>query len=762
MTRMTLCAGALVLIGGAGLANTSVAVAQESERTDASSKAPSAKLEEVLVSAARVGEVSLQETPMAISVISPTALDSKGQSGVSDFLGELPSVNMQSSSPGINSIDMRGLVTDRVNTANLQKHSLVAMYLDDTSIGQQGFNPDLHIYDLDRIEVIRGPQGTLYGAGSMAGTIRLITKAPDPTRFFGSSDVSVSETTHGGTNTSARGMVNLPIIDDRLAARLVLYRSDDDGYIDNISLNRKNANPVDATQGRLVVRWLPTDNLTIDASATLARLKAHGGSGVYPQLSDYTFQSLSNALLNDDFKLYNVTADWDLGFASLVSSSSYTPRTITNENSAERIVQALLLPQSRIRSTSVFVDDIDRFQQEIRLVSKPDQALRWIVGAYYQRDTRENEQTFLAPGFDGLFGARIGNPNFSSTALYGTPAADELFYGTIHVAQKQSALFGEATYSISPKLDVTLGARYFDFTNDYRMYFTGVGGAISQGVPNTAQGQEKADGVNPRGVVSFKVNDDLMVYAEAARGFRYGGVNNAVPVNFCQRQLAEVGLARSPATFGPDHLWSFTLGEKGTFADGRVVMNVNGFYIKWDEVQTTKLLTCGYNFTQNSGKIKSQGVEVESKMLVTQDFTVGLSGSLTDATTAEANSNLKAAKGDRVPFFPRTIVTVNGQYDVFMPQAKLAFSADYTYRSNQFTDFSPLVFSYAEIPSSVQLNASIEYTRDNWSVSLFGTNLTDNKLINSIAVNTYGAVQPGNIEYWGRPRTIGLHGHLGF
>jgi iron complex outermembrane recepter protein len=252
------------------------------------------------------------------------------------------------------------------------------------------------------------------------------------------------------------------------------------------------------------------------------------------------------------------------------------------------------------------------------------------------------------------------------------------------------------------------------------------------------------------------------LYAEAARGFRYGGVNNSVPVNFCARQLAELGLSRAPATFGPDHLWSFSLGEKGTFADGRVVVNVNGFYVKWDDVQTTKLMTCGYNFTQNSGKVESQGVELESKVLVTRDFTVGLSGSFTDATTAEPNANLKAAKGDRVPFFPRTIVTLNGEYEVFLPEAKLAFSADYTYRSNQFTDFSPLVFSYVEIPSSVQVNASVAYTRDNWSVSLFGTNLTNNKLINSVNVNTYGAIQPGNIEYWGRPRTIGVHAHLGF
>src|ERR1700733_2797646 len=191
-------------------------------------------LQEIVVSATRVGDESVQKIPMAISVVSPAALDSKGLGSISDFVGELPSVNMQSVSPGENVINMSGLVTSEVNPTNAQQRSLVALYLDDASIGQEGFNPDLHVYDLERIEVIRGPQGTLYGAGSMAGTIRLITKKPDLSAFSGDADVSVSQTERGGTNTSERGMVNLPIIQDQLAARLVLYRSNDSGYIDNI------------------------------------------------------------------------------------------------------------------------------------------------------------------------------------------------------------------------------------------------------------------------------------------------------------------------------------------------------------------------------------------------------------------------------------------------------------------------------------------------------------------------------------------------
>jgi outer membrane receptor protein involved in Fe transport len=719
-------------------------------------------LQEIVVSATRVGEESLQKVPMAISVVSPAALDNKGLSSLSDFVGELPSVNMQSVSPGENVIDMRGLVSSQVNPTNAQQRSLVALYLDDASIGQEGFNPDLHVYDLDRIEVIRGPQGTLYGAGSMAGTIRLITKKPNLTAFSGDADVSVSTTKHGGTNTSERAMLNLPLIPDRLAARLVLYRSDESGYIDNTELNRRHANPVYSTQERLSVRWSPVDTLTVDASATFARLNALGRNAVYPQLGDYTYASLTREQLSDYFKLYNVTADWDLSFAHLISSTSYTQRRIAQGESFEGIDEKLLTPGTRLPASNINGNDIHKFQEELRLVGRPDQRLRWIAGAYFERDSQFYPQNLVSPGFDATFGAEIGDPTFNSQAAYGTPAPDTPFYGTIDLVERQFALFGEATYSILPQLDLILGARYFDFKDDFKLFFTGVAGAIAPGNPDVGSGAQRSKGVNPRGVLSYRITDQVMVFGEAARGFRYGGVNEPAPVTFCADALAALGLKQSPEAFGPDHLWSYTLGEKGTFADGRLVMNIDGFYVKWDNVQTIHNLPCGYNFTQNAGKIKSRGIELESKVRATSALTLGLAASFTDAAANGPIPNLGAAGGDRAPFFPRTIVSASGEYVVPLPQGKIQISTDYTYRSDAFTDFSPQSFFYARIPSSVLLNASLGYVTDRWSVTLYGTNLTSNRLVSLIDVNTNDIYQPGNAQYWGRPRTLGVHAHVKF
>lgn len=719
------------------------------------------ELAEIVVSANRIGDVSLQRTPMAISVVSPENLDSKGLGGVSDFVRLLPSVNMQSESPGENDIEMRGLVTTEVDPTNAQERSLVALYLDDAAITMQAFNPDLHVYDLERIEVIRGPQGTLYGAGSMAGTIRFITKKPDTNTYSGDGDISVSETNHGGTNTSERGMLNVPLIEGKLAARLVLYRSKDSGYIDNIQLHERDANPAYSTQARLSVRWLPLETLTIDTSATFARLNALGRNAVDPALGAYTYESLTPEQMADYFKLFNVTADWDVSFAHLISSTSYIQRKLDENETFQYLTEALLTPGYDLPSNSSSSNDIHQFQEELRLVSRPDQRLRWITGAYFERLSRFYPQNIPTTNFDSTFGAEIGDPTFNSQTLYGTPTPNDIFYGTIGITERQFALFGEATYAITPQLDLTLGARYFNFHDDFNLFFTGVAGALGPGEPLTQNGEQKSSGANPRGVLSYKITDDVMVFGEAARGFRYGGVNEPAPVSLCQADLAQQGLKQSPLTFGPDNLWSYTLGEKSTLDNGRLLVNLDGFYIDWRDVQTVHDLNCGYYFTQNKGKLKSQGLELESKMRVTSKLTVGLSGSYTDARANGAIPNLEAADGDRAPFFPRTIVTLSGEYGIPMPRGKILLATDYTLRSNAYTQFSSAAPQYFEIPSTKVLNASIEYRLDQWSVSLYGTNLTDDRLVSGID-NFYPSVQPGNVEYWGRPRTVGVHLHAGF
>jgi iron complex outermembrane receptor protein len=747
--RQPLNSGSLVLLILAG-----TCTAAQYARAANASTGDSSSLDEIVVTANRVGEQSLQKIPMAISVLSPAELDAKGLGSVSELVRTLPSVNMQSLSPGENDIEMRGLVTDGVEPTNAQERSLVAIYLDDAAITQQAFNPDLHVYDLERIEVLRGPQGTLYGAGSMAGTIRLITKKPDSNTFSGDGDISVSQTEHGSTNYSVRGVLNLPLIEDKLAARIALYRSDDSGYIDNIGANVRDSNPDYSTQGRLAIRWQPTDTLTFDASATFARLNALGRNAIFPQLGSYTYSSLTPEQFSDYFKLYNLTADWDISFAHLISSTTNIQRQFAENETSQYFTESYLLPGILLPSNSNSSNDVHEFQEELRLVSRPDQQLRWITGAYFERETRFFPQNIPTPGFDAVYGAEIGDPTFNSQTLYGTPSPNDIFYGTINLTEQQFAVFGEATYPILPKLDLTLGVRYFNFHDDFSLYFVGVAGSIALGVPDTGRGFQQSSGANPRAVLSYTLTDDVMIYGEAARGFRYGGVNEPAPVVFCGSGV--------PQSFGPDSLWSYTLGEKGKLAGGRLTMDVDAFYIDWRDVQTIHNLACTYYYAENQGRIRSQGVELESKLRVTSQLSIGLSGSFTDAVANGSIPNVDAVNGDRTPFFPRVIVALKVDDGIPVPGGRILLSADYTWRSSAYTEFNPGDPLYREIPESKELNASVAYDTGRWSVSLFGTNLTNDEEISAIEANTYGAVQPGDVWFRGRPRTIGVHLHARF
>ena len=281
------------------------------------------------------------------------------------------------------------------------------------------------------------------------------------------------------------------------------------------------------------------------------------------------------------------------------------------------------------------------------------------------------------------------------------------------------------------------------------------------GEPLVQTGSTKESGVNPRVAATYHVSKDLMFYGEAARGFRYGGVNQPVPASFCGGALAGQGLTGAPLTFGPDKLWSYSVGEKSSLANGRATLNLAAFYVDWKGLQTNDLLSCGYYFTQNAGRVTSKGLEVEAAGKVTERLTLTANGSYTDASAAEPVPNLGAVKGDPVPYFPKYIASASAQYKVPLANAQsLSFQLNGQYRSSSVSNFSPL--SRVDMPSSTVLNAAFTYARERWEVGLFGHNLTNEHVMTSAAINTFGPLQPGDVRYYARPRTVGLRVRVGF
>jgi outer membrane receptor protein involved in Fe transport len=314
---------AIMLLSGAAAA----ALAQGSARAAEAADKASAEVQEIVVTANRSGAENLQNVAMAITAVNANTLDRAGATSFQDVVKLTPSLSITQGAPGFNKFDMRGLTTGAYRTSDTSDRSLVAVYLDDTPISVQGQTPDLRVYDLERVEVLAGPQGTLYGAGSMAGTVRFITAKPNTGSFFGTLEGTGGGTEHGSGNYSLRGMVNIPLIKDQLAVRATVYNGEDGGFIDNIGLrNKKDANLDRTTQFRVAARWTPSSKFTLDASVTYEKSRAYGLDQQLSGLPAFTVSSNGPEGDRDDFQLYNVTGSYDLGFADVISSSSYTWR----------------------------------------------------------------------------------------------------------------------------------------------------------------------------------------------------------------------------------------------------------------------------------------------------------------------------------------------------------------------------------------------------------------------------------------------------
>jgi outer membrane receptor protein involved in Fe transport len=734
------------------------------QQSPAQTQAGQSQLEQIVVTSSRQGEQNIQDIPMAISAITPQSLETFGLTGLEDYSRMVPSLNLQQLGPGINKIDIRGITTSGIDYTDVQDRPLVTVYLDDTPISLQAQNPDLKVFDLERVEVLRGPQGTLYGAGAMSGTIRLITKKPDLDQFSGSSGVDMSGTSgYGGFNYNIRQMVNLPIIDGVLAVRAIVYRGDDSSFIENIGQNDNGHRNV-TNQARLALRYQANDSLTIDASLTYEDLHA----GVYDGFSGlpaYQFTSLEPELTTDSLKVFNLTAEQKFGSAALTSSTSFLDRNNANFGANEYGVNAFLfggqLPLDP--ALDVVSDNSKDLVEELRLSSNNEGKLKWTSGIFYEHFERYYYQNQPdAPGFDQRWGNEIGFPTYNSLDDGAFQPNDD-FSGVQDSGEHQTAVFGQATYTVLPKLDVTAGLRYFDWHQDFVLYFGGIFGAspfatspASPGVPLKESGTASASGVNPRYAIDYHFSDDEMIFAEAAKGFRYGGVNQPVPQSICEPYLQAIGLTQAPLTFGPDKLWSYSLGEKSSLLDRRLTLNVTGFFIHWTDVQTTRDLACSYYFIENKGTIESRGIELEAQAKITQALTFGFNGSFTNATTDGLVENLNAPSGSRTPYDPKWITNTTLTYELPVGDDSVSFAANFSYRSGAATTFNPTDFDYRTLPDVRDLDAAITYKKSRYQVGVFGSNLTNGlKIINDGAA-VPGSLQPGDTLFYARPRTVGV------
>ncbi|USX18843.1 TonB-dependent receptor [Oxalobacteraceae bacterium OTU3REALA1] len=760
MSKKLMGLSALAMVSASAIVSAQVSPAPSAGTAATPAADNGDKIERVEVTASRSARAEeIQQVPMALTAIKPESLAKFGLGGLADIARVAPSLDMQEQGPGVNNITMRGLVVRGITPSEVADASLVAVYVDDMPVTLKSGNPDLKVLDLERIEVLRGPQGTLYGAGAMAGTIRQITQKPDLDSVFGSFEAVGSKTsTNGGNNGNVRGMVNVPVKEGVLGLRVTGYTGEDTGYIRN-TVNGERTNDTTTHQGRVAMRLQASPDLTVDASVTASSLKG-GLNGAFRGLAPFTTSAMTEQKSNDDMQLYNLAVNYKMAKAELVSSTTYIHRKTLYVKSDEYNTTAFIFPgQDLVQADYTIANTLKDFAQEFRLNSTEPGPLKWTGGLFLQSGKRNFWEDEPTHGMDALYAATYGFPGYSSKANDLAFNENDQFSGTQDSRSRQAALFAEATYTVWDKLDLTAGVRLFTQKEDFDLRFTGYYGNTPAatvdnpvGTPNVVHSKSSARGGNPRFAAAFHLDPEHLLYAQAGKGFRYGGNNQPVPQVLCGIQ--------APASFGPDQLWSYELGSKNTFLNQRVSLNVAAFLIDWEKVQVANYLPCSYYYTQNAGKIRSQGLEIESMVKLARRMSLGFNAAYTDA---KAKSDIvtplaaqSAPAGTRTPYAPR--VTANVTFNYAVPLAdndEVGFSATYSYRGNSYTDFAPTGSNYAEIPSSSMLNAALSYKSGKYEFGLFGTNLNNGTKIVDVTRDPNG-LQPGDTIFMARPRTVGV------
>ncbi len=712
-------------------------------------------LAEIVVSSARVGEQALQSVPAAVTALDTDSLEREGISSLADIARRVAGISVLELGGGQNSIVIRGINSQGIpNPSDVETQPLVSVYLDDVPMSLAGATPDIRVFDLQRIEVIRGPQGTLYGAGAMAGTIRYLTQKPNTTEFSGTLETSVAGTENAAGSWSARAMLNAPVIDNALGLRLSVYDGRDGGYIDNLGTGVHNANWQDNTQLRAALRLDEGGPLTIDASYFYGSVRTGGHNDVYGGLPAFEFNDDTRESYEDRLELFNISARFVTPVFDVLSSTSYVDRHIGTLAGFQYGDQYYFdLPQST-RSTVVIDSNLQGFSEELRLSSQQSAPWKWQAGMYLEHQRRLEVIDIPTSGLDAAFGI--------NSLDYGAFEPNDQYSGRQSPTTLQLALFGEVNYLPTEHWELIAGLREFHWRQSFSLYAGGLSGALGPGEPETASGTSTENGANPRFNASYHVTPEATVYVEASRGFRYGGINQPVPPSFCAAALMAQGLNGSPATYRPDHLWTYSLGERSEFDERRLVLDATEFYTRWSAVQTPHDLACGYSFVQNAGGVRSTGLELESRFRASSAFTLGLSASFTDAVASGAIPDLDARGGARVPYFPRTIVTLDGTYELALPAGHLLLAADDNYRSQMGTEFDTASSLYRSIPATRVLNAATSWVIGNVDWDLYGQNLLNERIVSAISPDVYSPFQPGDAQYLGRPRTIGLRARVSF
>jgi iron complex outermembrane receptor protein len=781
----------------AGIATLTL-VPQVASAADEGASDSALPLEEVTVTANKLTATKVLDTPASIQAISGDALQSAGVSGIMDIAGEIPGLSIQDLGPGDKKYVIRGI--------NSTGYATTGVYYGEATISGSnaddggGFESDIRLYDIDHIEVLRGPQGTLYGASSMSGTIRFIPKAPDLNTVSGYGTIEGSETAHTERgNYNFNGAVNLPIIDGLLAVRLVGWKEYDAGYINSIRVGTgvtqlaataggpttqavtpvgllRGVNDDDVGGGRVSVRYQPFDKLTIDLNYT-AQTETSGGSSRYTPAGTTAFHlgpitavqgcdlcntDVTQSPWQDNLKVFGTTIAYDTGFGTVTGTTNqYNRRTDFNFDSTPVLVSfGVPIPAETAEPRERQVNS-----SEIRFASALDGPVNFVTGVY-----REHEHQFLNVNVIATngYGLPIGPfcDNNSCDALT-YPGTGSTFFGRSDERWTTSyAGFGEVTWKATDKLTAVAGIRYFTESLQGVQIQTHPFGGFPATDTNLVPVDDPDQTFNRftwKGNLSYKFNDALLAYGTVSTGFRSGGLN-AVSEPF----------EPIPAAYKPDSLINFEVGAKGRLLEGLFDYQADVYFIRWNNIQVQETTgDAAFVFQGNAGEAKIKGLELELTAHPMQYLTASLAGSWQEAYLADGASVFQydhndtlGRTGDAIPNVPRfqanfgvnyTRPVVNGWEGMVAADLNFRGRENSYFASARLTPILPVevlppIYENIQLSPYTLLNLRVGAIKDEWSVTAFARNLT-NKRAQISAINTS---QDPDALLTVQPRTIGL------
>lgn len=739
--QMALALMALVHVG--------TALAQEGDTTT------DEPLDEIIVTATKRGSINERDFAGSITALSGADLDAGLANGFGDIFKNAAGINLNSARAGLDLVSIRG-ITSTTDAAALAQ-TTVGVYIDDVPMSIPGSdfsvsNP--YPFDMRAVEILKGPQGALYGSGSMGGAIRYVTAKPDYENLSGTVGGAYAGTSRGDPSNTLRGMVNLPLSEGTAAIRAVAFIENKGGYINSAGVGVDNANEVTTTGGRLILGVSPNESWEILASWHHQKVEEDDNPG--PFLSTWKQLERSTFILSPldtEYSLTNLNAKYDGSSVSFISTTGYLEKKLGNPQDISRFISpglnglvafTAIITGGAISAVNMAFSDIDTeveaLSQEFRLYSNnDDDRFNWMVGAFYQDTDSQTASSGVVPGIEDALNLADGVFGITGTILFPNDLLVDLISDE---NAEEVAIFGEIVFDLSERVEAVLGGRYFDnevkanrFTNSF-------------GAQGTLDSTSSHDGFLPNLVLSFSATDDALVYARASKGYRNGGEN-----------LIGNPLTGEPyPSYDPDEVWNYELGTKTEWANGRIRFDAAFFLMRWDDIQLSVLdLNTNLGYRANVGEAQSSGVELRVQWAPNELFSLTSAGSWTDATI-ENDLLLPTGPveaGSRLPGTPELQFSNNLEFSWRLRNLDLSAVLTHKYKSDQYNDLSP---SRALLPGYTTIDARLGVGNERFRVTLYGRNLGDTDARQSQIL--VAAADPD--VYIIRPREIGLQLDLFF